>query len=260
MLNIGNILIKAVLLCILYGTQDQKIARQQHNWYKIRLIRIEFRVFKMLQFKIIPVTPFQQNATLVWCDETMQGAIIDPGGESEKLIQCAKDAGVTLTKLLLTHAHLDHAGATQEIADKLSIGIEGPHKEDQFWIDLFPQQIMQFGFSDCKAFTTDRWLEQGDKVQVGNEEFEVFFCPGHTPGHVVFFHRQSKLAQVGDVLFKGSIGRTDFPKGNQIQLVKSIKNNLWPLGDDVRFIPGHGPMSTFGEERATNPYVRDLAR
>lgn len=210
----------------------------------------------MLQFKIIPVTQFQQNATLVWCDQTMEGAIIDPGGDVEKLLKSVKENGVTLTKLLLTHAHLDHAGGTDELAKLLNIPVEGPHKEDQFWMDLFPQQIMQFGLEQCNVFTTDRWLEQGDTVRVGNEIFEVYFCPGHTPGHVVFFHRESKLAQVGDVLFRGSIGRTDFPKGNHSTLINSIKTKLWPLGDDVRFIPGHGPMGTFGEERVSNPHVR----
>ncbi|WP_371378446.1 MBL fold metallo-hydrolase [Thalassotalea aquiviva] len=211
----------------------------------------------MLQYQIIPVTPFQQNATLVWCDQTMQGAIIDPGGDVEKLLAATQQHGVTLTKILLTHAHLDHAGGSAELAETLNIPIEGPHKDDQFWIDMFPQQIQMFGFAPCKTFTTSRWLEHGDTVDVGNEQFEVLFCPGHTPGHVVFFHRESKIAQVGDVLFRGSIGRTDFPKGNQITLIKSIKNNLWPLGDEVKFIPGHGPMGTFGEERKTNPYVRD---
>ncbi|WNC69869.1 MBL fold metallo-hydrolase [Thalassotalea nanhaiensis] len=214
----------------------------------------------MLQFKIIPVTQFQQNATLIWCDQTMEGALIDPGGESEKLLAEAASEGVTLTKLLLTHAHVDHAGGTQDIADKLHLPIEGPHKEDQFWIDIFPQQIQQFGFPQARVFKTNRWLEQGDTVTVGQETLDVYFCPGHTPGHVIFFSKAAKLAQVGDVLFRGSIGRTDFPKGCQTTLVNSIKTNLWPLGDDVRFIPGHGPMGTFGEERRSNPYVGEGVR
>ncbi|OUS31278.1 MBL fold metallo-hydrolase [Thalassotalea sp. 42_200_T64] len=214
----------------------------------------------MLQFKIIPVTPFQQNATLIWCDTSMQGAIIDPGGDVERLLAEVEQAGVTLTKLLLTHSHVDHAGGTQDIADKFNLTIEGPHKADQFWIDIFEQQIQQFGFPGARVFKTDRWLEQGDTVTVGNEILEVYFCPGHTPGHVIFFHRESKLAQVGDVLFRGSIGRTDFPKGDLATLINSIKTNLWPLGDEVKFIPGHGPMSTFGEERASNPFVGDGVR
>lgn len=211
----------------------------------------------MLQYKIIPVTPFQQNATIVWCDETMEGAIIDAGGEVEKLLAQVKMLGIKLTKLLLTHSHVDHAGGSQDIADLYQLPIEGPHKDDQFWIDIFAHQIQQFGFPEARVFKTSRWLEQGDTVSVGNEIFEVYFCPGHTPGHVIFFNRNSKLAQVGDVLFKGSIGRTDFPKGDHATLINSIKTNLWPLGDDVQFIPGHGPMSTFGAERATNPHVRD---
>ena len=211
----------------------------------------------MLQYKIIPVTKFQQNATVFWCDETMEGTIIDPGGESDRLYEFCKQNGITLTKLLLTHAHVDHAGGAQELADMLNIKIEGPHKDDQFWIDIFPQQIQQFGFPTARKFKTSRWLEQGDIVKVGNEKLNVYFCPGHTPGHIVFYHEKSKLAQVGDVLFKGSIGRTDFPKGDQTTLIKSIKENLLPLGDEVKFIPGHGPMSNFGEERKNNPYVRD---
>jgi hydroxyacylglutathione hydrolase len=211
----------------------------------------------MLQYKIIPVTPFQQNATIVWCDETMQGAIIDAGGEVQKLLAEVNTLGIKLTKLLLTHSHADHAGGAQDIADLYNLPIEGPHKDDQFWIDIFDQQIKQFGFPEARVFKTSRWLEQGDTVSVGNEIFEVYFCPGHTPGHVIFFNRKTKLAQVGDVLFKGSIGRTDFPKGDHATLINSIKTNLWPLGGDVQFIPGHGPMSTFGAERATNPHVRD---
>ena len=214
----------------------------------------------MLQYKIVPVTPFQQNATIFWCDETLEGAIVDPGGETEKLLSVVDELGIKLTKLLLTHAHVDHAGGTQDIADQLNLPIEGPHKADQFWIDIFPEQIKQFGFPEARAFTTNRWLEQGDVVTLGNEELEIYFCPGHTPGHVVFFHRASKLAQVGDVLFRGSIGRTDFPKGDHTTLVNAIRTNLWPLGDDVRFIPGHGPMGTFGEERRSNPHVGESVR
>ncbi|TLU61853.1 MBL fold metallo-hydrolase [Thalassotalea litorea] len=214
----------------------------------------------MLQYQIIPVTPFQQNCTLIWCDDTMEGAIIDPGGEVDRLLDAAQKQGVNLTKIFLTHAHLDHAGGTEELARREKLQIEGPHKDDQFWIDLFPEQVQRFGFEPVDAFVTNRWLEDGDSVTLGNETLEVYFCPGHTPGHVVFFHRQSKLAQVGDVLFRGSIGRTDFPRGDQQQLIASIKTKLWPLGDDVQFIPGHGPMGTFGEERATNPFVGEGVR
>ncbi|WP_281559012.1 MBL fold metallo-hydrolase [Thalassomonas sp. RHCl1] len=213
-----------------------------------------------MQYQIIPVTPFQQNCTIFWCDETMQAAVVDPGGDIEKLIAFIGEKKLTLAKVLLTHAHIDHAGATQAMVDHFGVKIEGPHSEDQFWIDLIPEQKERFGFSHAEAFQTDRWLEQGDKVHFGNIELEVYFCPGHTPGHVVFFHRPSKLAQVGDVLFRGSVGRTDFPRGDSATLIKSIKENLFPLGDDVRFIPGHGPMGTFGEERIHNPYVGEGVR
>ncbi len=209
----------------------------------------------MLQYKIIPVTPFEQNCTLFWCDETMKAAVIDPGGDVERIIQAITDNKLILEKVLITHAHIDHAGATQAIVNHYSVPIEGPQQEDQFWIDQIPEQVQRFGFTEAEIFTPDRWLNQGDTVQFGNIELDVYFCPGHTPGHIVFFHRESKLAQVGDVLFCGSVGRTDFPRGDQATLFKSIKENLFPLGDDVRFIPGHGPMGTFGEERRNNPYV-----
>jgi glyoxylase-like metal-dependent hydrolase (beta-lactamase superfamily II) len=211
----------------------------------------------MLQFKVIPVTPFQQNCTLFWCDETMEAAVIDPGGDFAVIQANIEQLNISLTKVLLTHAHIDHAGATKKVSEFYNVPVEGPSKEDQFWIDLIPEQKKQFGFVDADFFETDRWLNQNDVVNFGNIELEVYFCPGHTPGHVIFFHRGSKLAQVGDVLFKGSIGRTDFPKGDHQTLTDSIRNNLFPLGDDVRFIPGHGPMSTFGEERKTNPFVSD---
>nr|WP_177208017.1 MBL fold metallo-hydrolase [Pseudoalteromonas denitrificans] len=210
-----------------------------------------------MQYKIIPVTAFQQNCTLFWCDETREAVVVDPGGDIDLILAQVNDLGITLTKILLTHAHLDHAGASAELVEKLSITIEGPHKEDQFWIDLFPEQIAQFGFKPVNRFEPDRWLDQGDKVTFGNITLDVYFCPGHTPGHVIFYHKDSQLAQVGDVLFDGSIGRTDFPKGCQTTLINSIKENLWPLGNDVQFIPGHGPMSTFGDQRRSNPYVRD---
>lgn len=211
----------------------------------------------MLQYKIIPVTPFEQNCTLFWCDETMEGAVIDPGGDADKILAAITEAKFTVRKVLLTHAHLDHAGATDAISKHFSVRVEGPQKEDQFWIDLIPIQKEQMGFTEGESFTPDRWLEQGDTVEFGNIELEVYYCPGHTPGHIVFFHRDSKLAQVGDVIFKGSIGRSDFPRGDKDRLIQSIRENLFPLGNEVRFIPGHGPMSTFGAERQSNPYVAD---
>lgn len=211
----------------------------------------------MLQYKIIPVTPYQQNCTLFWCDKTMQGAVIDPGGDIDKILAQISANNVNIAKILLTHAHLDHAGATKAISEHFSVEIEGPHKEDQFWIDLIPTQKQMMNFNHGDSFTPNRWLDQGDTVHFGEIELEVYFCPGHTPGHVVFFHRESQLAQVGDVLFNGSIGRTDFPRGDHATLIRSIRDNLFTLGNDVRFIPGHGPMSTFGEERRSNPHVGD---
>lgn len=209
----------------------------------------------MMQFTIIPVTVFEQNCTVFWCDETMQGAVVDPGGDIELIKQAIVDNNVTLTKILITHAHLDHAGSANALAKEFNVPIEGPHQEDQFWIDLLPSQKSRPGFSHIEKFTSDRWLNQGDKVNFGHVELDVLFCPGHTPGHIIFFEPKTKLAQVGDVIFKGSIGRTDFPRGDFDTLINSIKHNLFLLGDDVRFIPGHGPMSTFGEEKQTNPYV-----
>jgi len=213
----------------------------------------------MLNHEIIPVTPFEQNCTLFWCSETKQAAVVDPGGDIERIKAAIAKHGLTLEKILITHAHIDHAGATHDLASHYEVIIEGPHKEDQFWIDGIEDQKQRFGgaFSYAKKFTPNRFLAQGDTVEFGNIVMEVYFCPGHTPGHVVFFHRDSKLAQVGDVLFSGSIGRTDFPRGDHGTLINSIRNNLFPLGDDVRFIPGHGPMSTFGQERRSNPHVSD---
>ncbi|MAP32394.1 MBL fold metallo-hydrolase [Marinobacter nauticus] len=210
-----------------------------------------------LKYKIVPVTPFEQNCTLLWCTETHKAAVVDPGGDLDRILAAAEDEGVILEKVLLTHAHIDHAGGTAELAKSAGLPIEGPHKDDNFWIQGLAMQAQMFGFPAPEVFTPNRWLEDGDTVTVGNETLEVLHTPGHTPGHVVFFHRASKLAQVGDVLFNGSIGRTDFPKGDYNTLIHSIREKLFPLGDDVSFICGHGPMSTFGQERATNPFVSD---
>ena len=212
-----------------------------------------------MKYLIIPVTPFEQNCSLIWCEQTLEAALVDPGGDSSVLLDAVQENGLHLTKLLLTHGHLDHVGATAELAAKLAIPIEGPQREDAFWLESLPKQCEMFGFPHTPAFTPDRWLEQGDTVSVGNQTLEVLYCPGHTPGHVVFFHRASLTAFVGDVLFKGSIGRTDFPRGDYTTLIHSIRERLFPLGDDVTFIPGHGPVSTFGHERLTNPYVGNAA-
>jgi glyoxylase-like metal-dependent hydrolase (beta-lactamase superfamily II) len=206
---------------------------------------------------IAPVTPLQQNCTIVWCAKTLKAAIIDPGGEVPRLLEALKQQGLTLEKIWITHGHLDHAGGTAALQAATGVPIEGPQREDAFWIDRIEESGKAYGVNDAKRFEPDRWLEDGDRVTLGETEFEVYHCPGHTPGHVIFFHRGAGFAQVGDVLFQGSIGRTDFPRGNHAQLIGSITGKLWPLGDDVAFVPGHGPMSTFGHERQTNPYVAD---
>ena len=208
---------------------------------------------------VVPVTAFQQNCSLLWDRTTGRGAIVDPGGDPDAILGLARREGVTIDKILLTHAHIDHAGATAELKRRLSVPIEGPHEGDRYWIDQLPAQARQFGFDHGEAFEPDRWLVDGDRVTVGSLELQVRHCPGQTPGHVVFFHEPSRFAIVGDVLFAGSIGRTDFPGGNHSDLIDSIRNNLFVLGDDVRFLPGHGGLSTFGAERQTNPYVSDRA-
>lgn len=211
----------------------------------------------MLQYQTLAVTPFQQNCSIVWCDQTMEGAVIDPGGDLPRIRAEAERLGVRLRQILLTHAHIDHAGGTAQLARELALPIVGPHPGDQFWIDGLPLQARQFGFPAAESFTPTRWLHDGDTVQVGHSVLSVRHCPGHTPGHVVFHSAQAQRAFVGDVLFAGSIGRTDFPGGNHATLIDSITQRLWPMGDDTVFIPGHGPESTFGRERRTNPYVQD---
>ncbi|MGF1547518.1 MAG: MBL fold metallo-hydrolase [Thiotrichales bacterium] len=204
----------------------------------------------------IPVTAFQQNCTVLICDKTHRAAVVDPGGEVERILDAVARAGGVLEKVLLTHGHIDHAGGVADLVKRLGLTVEGPHSADQFWIDALAQQSRLFGLPIAEPFTPDRWLRDGDTVEVGDEQLAVLHCPGHTPGHVVFHHAPSRLALVGDVLFKGSIGRTDFPQGNHAELLRSITDRLWPLGDETRFIPGHGPESTFGHERRTNPYTR----
>ncbi len=217
-----------------------------------------------LRCAIVPVTPFQQNCSVIWCVETGRGAVVDPGGEIDRILAAARTYNVTIEKILVTHAHLDHAGATAEPKARLAgdgggvpVPIEGPQREDQFWIDRIEAQGARYGMGGCRPFVPDRWLEDGDTVTVGAQTLEVYHCPGHTPGHVVFFHRGVGLALVGDVLFQGSIGRTDFPRGDHATLIRSITGKLWPLGDDVTFVPGHGSPSTFGAERRSNPFVAD---
>jgi glyoxylase-like metal-dependent hydrolase (beta-lactamase superfamily II) len=210
-----------------------------------------------VKFLVIPVTPFQQNCSLVWCENTGKGALIDPGGEVERLLDAVDRQGVSLDMILLTHGHIDHVGGAAALSGLKGIPIMGPHQEDVFLFDGLPTQARMFGFPSAEPFLPDRWLMDGDRVEVGDVSLDVLHCPGHTPGHVVFFHRGDRLAFVGDVLFQGSIGRTDFPRGSNQALIQAIREKLFPLGDDVRFVPGHGPMSTFGQERRSNPFVGD---
>ena len=209
-----------------------------------------------LQATIIPVTPLQQNCTLLWCTATMRGALVDPGGDIDRLKAAVAQHKVTIEKILLTHGHIDHCGSAGILAAELGVPIEGPHEDDRFWIERLAEDGARYGVTG-QSFEPDCWLVDGDTATVGELTFHVRHCPGHTPGHIVFHHPESSLALVGDVLFKGSIGRTDFPRGNHQDLLDSIAKRLWPMGDDTAFVPGHGPMSTFGAERATNPFVGD---
>ena len=209
-----------------------------------------------MKASIIPVTPLQQNCTLLWCTETMKGALVDPGGDIARLRAAAEAQGVTIEKILVTHGHIDHCGQAGVLATELGVPIEGPHEADRFWISRLDEDGRRWGIPG-QPFEPDRWLADGDTVTVGKLVFDVRHCPGHTPGHVVFHHGPSRVAIVGDVLFQGSIGRTDFPMGNHGELIASITDRLWPMGDETHFVPGHGPMSTFGHERKTNPFVAD---
>ncbi|WP_127957091.1 MBL fold metallo-hydrolase [Serratia microhaemolytica] len=209
-----------------------------------------------MKYRIIPVTAFSQNCTLLWCETTRQAALVDPGGDSEKLKSAVNDSGVQVSQILLTHGHLDHVGAAAELALHYQVPIYGPGKQDDFWLAGLPAQSQLFGFSDCPPLTPTRWLVEGDELQIGEVRLQVLHAPGHTPGHMVFFAREAGLALVGDVLFNGGVGRSDFPQGNHQTLIASIRNKLLPLGDEVMFIPGHGPMSSFGHERITNPFLQ----
>jgi hydroxyacylglutathione hydrolase len=209
----------------------------------------------MLRYETIPVTAFQQNCSLIWCDLTGEAAVIDPGGEIERITAAAARHGVRITQILLTHAHIDHAGGAGKLSRQLGVPIVGPHRGDQFWIDALPQQGRMFGVAAGESFAPSRWLDDSDAVKVGETTLSVRHTPGHTPGHVVFHDAESRRAFVGDVLFAGGIGRTDFPGGDYDTLIASITGRLWPMGDDTVFVPGHGPESTFGRERRTNPFV-----
>ena len=210
-----------------------------------------------LRFRILPVTQFQQNCSLVWCDSTNQAALIDPGGDVDQLISLVQNEGVEITKILVTHAHIDHAGAVADLAEHWQVPIEGPHPGDQFWIDRLDEQARMFRFPQSRRFEPTRWLYQGNEVAIGAEMLMVRHCPGHTPGHVVLISESAGVSFVGDVIFAGSIGRTDFPLGDHQTLIDAIQRELFSLPDEMRFVPGHGPMSSIGEERRSNPFVAD---
>ncbi|MEH6442361.1 MAG: MBL fold metallo-hydrolase [Oceanospirillaceae bacterium] len=209
-----------------------------------------------MQFKIIPVTAFSQNCTILWCEVTNKAVVVDPGGDIEKIIAFLTEQQLVLEKIILTHGHLDHVGGVAQLLTLFQVPVEGPHEADKFWLDGLIEQCAMFGFEQVDSFSPTRWLTMGDEVVFGEQRLAVLHCPGHTPGHVVFYHEESKLVQVGDVLFNGSIGRTDFPQGDHQQLINSIKEVLLPLGDDVSFIPGHGLMSTLGYERKNNMHIQ----
>jgi hydroxyacylglutathione hydrolase len=211
-----------------------------------------------LRAAIVPVTPIEQNCTLLWCTATMKCAVIDPGGDVDRIARAVEAEGVTVEKVLLTHGHIDHAGAAKPFADRFGVAIEGPHEADRFWLARLADDGRQWGIEGV-PFEPDRWLDEGDRVTVGELTLDVYHTPGHTVGHVIFHHAPSHFAQVGDVLFQGSVGRTDLPGGDHAQLIRSIVTKLWPLGSETAFIPGHGKPSTFAHERRWNMFVSDEA-
>lgn len=208
---------------------------------------------------VTPVTPLQQNCTTVWCTATGKAAVIDPGASVDAILGEVARRGLTLDQIWITHGHLDHAAGAAEMQEKSGVDIIGPHPDDLFWIESLEEKGREWGMPEARIFTPTRWLAEGDVLTLGETSWEVYHTPGHTPGHVIFFNRAARFAQVGDVLFKGSVGRTDFPRSDHQALLNAIVTKLWPLGDDVTFVPGHGPVSTFGAERRTNPFVSDQA-
>ncbi|HIP53585.1 MAG TPA: MBL fold metallo-hydrolase [Chromatiales bacterium] len=208
-----------------------------------------------MDYQIVPVTAFEQNCTLLWCKETHRAAVVDPGGDIGRIESAIDNAGIEVVLILLTHGHIDHAAGAPDLAERYGVPVAGPHKEDAFLLDSLPEQSRMFGLPPARSFTPDLWLQEGDRITLGHKHLEVIHCPGHTPGHIVFYSPDARLALVGDVLFKGAIGRTDFPRGDYDTLIDSIHSKLFPLGDDIVFIPGHGPLSTLGHERQTNPFL-----
>jgi hydroxyacylglutathione hydrolase len=206
---------------------------------------------------IIPVTAFQQNCTLIWSEATKRGAVVDPGGDLDRIERAIAETGITVEKILLTHGHIDHAGGAAELRDRLGVPVEGPHRGDLVILERLDEIGRAYGIIDARPVTPDRWLDEGDTVTVGDLTFAILHCPGHSPGSVVFVNAAERFALMGDVLFRGSVGRTDLPGGDHAALMRSIKTKLLPLGDDMTFLPGHGPASTIGEERATNPFVQE---
>ncbi len=209
----------------------------------------------VMNYQIITVTTFQQNCSLIWCPVTREAAIVDPGGDAACIQSAVDSQAVTVKQILLTHGHVDHVGAASPLARFYRVPVVGPHQADDFWLQALPTQSQMFGLQHCAAFTPDRWLSDGDRIELGKLQLEVLHCPGHTPGHVVFFERSIRLLISGDVIFNGGVGRTDFPKSSHQDLIAAIKTRLLPLGDDVSFLPGHGPMSTLGQERINNPFL-----
>lgn len=209
-----------------------------------------------IQIQIIAVTPFQQNCSLIWNKASLQGVVVDPGGDVDRIMAAIAASGAKVQRILLTHGHTDHVGGAAELAERLAVPVEGPHEADRMLIERVEDQARQFGMTGARKVEPDRWLVDGDTVDIAGESFEVLHCPGHAPGHVVYFSRTMRFAISGDVIFAGSVGRSDLPGGDHATLIKAIKDKLLPLGDDVTFLPGHGPASTFGEERLHNPYLK----
>lgn len=211
----------------------------------------------MLKAQIVPVTPYQQNCSIVYCGDTLQAVVIDPGGEVDRILAAVDALGVTLTAIWITHGHLDHVGGAKELSLRAKLPMIGPHVDDTFWLEGLPEAAARMGFPPVEAFLPTRFLSEGEQLTLGNLTFDVLHCPGHTPGHVVFVEKTERIAFVGDVIFKDSIGRTDFPRGSHQDLITAIRTKLFPLGDDIQFVPGHGSVSTLGQERLNNPFVAD---